>query len=163
MASHRLNPLYAIKECMTCGSLYTRECCSIGSLGNKILVPEPESSPCCAKCGTPVDGPYCRGCALLRNNFKEDLLTYCGDDDGSGSADGRGGVVLLRRRRPEVGQKKGDEMEMVVRWCSSVGEGDEVAEMVAAVVAWCSVGDDSGCEMKVEVVAGKWPDSGDGA
>ncbi|GJX27816.1 hypothetical protein Tco_0235895 [Tanacetum coccineum] len=34
---------------------------------------------------------------------------------------------------------------------------------VAAVVAWCSVGDDSGCEMKVEVVAGKWPDSGDGA
>ncbi|GJX16219.1 hypothetical protein Tco_0217051 [Tanacetum coccineum] len=86
-----------------------------------------------------------------------------GDDDGGGSADGRGGVVLLRRRRPEVGQKKGDEMEMVVRWCSSVGEGDEVAEMVAAVVAWCSVGDDSGCEMKVEVVAGKWPDSGDGA
>ncbi|GJX69491.1 hypothetical protein Tco_0305218 [Tanacetum coccineum] len=83
MASHRLNPLYAIKECMTCGSLYTRECCSIGSLGNKILVPEPESSPCCAKCGTPVDGPYCRGCALLRKNFKEDLLTYCGENETS--------------------------------------------------------------------------------
>ncbi|GJV45807.1 hypothetical protein Tco_1430343 [Tanacetum coccineum] len=77
MASHRLNPLYAIKECMTCGSLYTRECCSIGSLGNKILVPESESSPCCAKCGTPVDGPYCHGCALLRKKFEEDLLTYC--------------------------------------------------------------------------------------
>ncbi|GJR41689.1 hypothetical protein Tco_1309792 [Tanacetum coccineum] len=45
MASHRLNSLYAIKECSTCGSLYTRECCSIGKLGNKILVPEPESSP----------------------------------------------------------------------------------------------------------------------
>ncbi|GJU24607.1 hypothetical protein Tco_1163228 [Tanacetum coccineum] len=77
MASHRLNPLYAIKECSSCGSLYTRECCSIGSLENKILVPEPDSSPCCAKCGTPVDGPYCRGCALLRKKFKEDLLTYC--------------------------------------------------------------------------------------
>ncbi|GKA45345.1 hypothetical protein Tco_0738141 [Tanacetum coccineum] len=25
----------------------------------------------------PVDGPYCRGCALLRKEFKEDLLTYC--------------------------------------------------------------------------------------
>ncbi|GJS03005.1 hypothetical protein Tco_0319513 [Tanacetum coccineum] len=39
---------------------------------------------------------------------------------------------------------------------------DDVVK-VAAVVAWCSVGDDSGCEMKVLVVAGKWPDSGDGA
>ncbi|GKA59352.1 hypothetical protein Tco_0758665 [Tanacetum coccineum] len=76
MASHRLNPLYAIKECSSCGSLYTRECCSIESLENKILVPEPDSSPCCAKCGTPVDGPYCRGCALLRKKFEEDLLTY---------------------------------------------------------------------------------------
>ncbi|GKF25360.1 hypothetical protein Tco_0081254, partial [Tanacetum coccineum] len=74
---YRLKPLFSIKECMTCGSLYTRECCSIGSLENKILVPEPDSSPCCAKCGTPVDGPYCRGCALLRKEFKEELLTYC--------------------------------------------------------------------------------------
>ncbi|GJV31270.1 hypothetical protein Tco_1391670 [Tanacetum coccineum] len=77
MASHRLKPLFSIKECSSCGSLYTRECCSIGSLENKILVPEPDSSPCCAKCGTPVDGPYYRGCALLRKKFEEDLLTYC--------------------------------------------------------------------------------------
>ncbi|GJW91654.1 hypothetical protein Tco_0169207 [Tanacetum coccineum] len=34
--------------------------------------------PCCSKCvGTSVDGPYCRGCALLRKEFEEDLLTYC--------------------------------------------------------------------------------------
>ncbi|GJT43118.1 hypothetical protein Tco_0951833 [Tanacetum coccineum] len=77
MASHRSKSLYAIKECSTCGSLYTRDCCSIGSLEDKILTPVPDSSPCCAKCGTPVDGPYCRGCALLRKKFKEDLLTYC--------------------------------------------------------------------------------------
>ncbi|GJW24102.1 reverse transcriptase domain-containing protein [Tanacetum coccineum] len=77
MASHRLKPLFSIKECSSCGSLYTRECCSIGSLENKILVPEPDSSPCCAKCGTPVDGPYYRGCALLRKKFEKDLLTYC--------------------------------------------------------------------------------------
>ncbi|GJR34135.1 reverse transcriptase domain-containing protein [Tanacetum coccineum] len=77
MASHHLKPLFSIKECSSYGSLYTRECCSIGSLENKILVPEPDSSPCCAKCGIPVDGPYCRGCALLRKEFEEDLLTYC--------------------------------------------------------------------------------------
>ncbi|GJU40336.1 hypothetical protein Tco_1193293, partial [Tanacetum coccineum] len=77
MASHRLNPLYAIKECSTCGRLYTKECCSIGSLKDKVLVPEPVPSPRCARCGTPVDGPSCRGCAFLQKKFDEDLLAYC--------------------------------------------------------------------------------------
>nr|GEV66820.1 putative Gag-Pol polyprotein [Tanacetum cinerariifolium] len=31
----------------------------------------------CHKCGHPVDGHYCQGCALLRKKFKEDLLTSC--------------------------------------------------------------------------------------
>nr|GEW06710.1 hypothetical protein [Tanacetum cinerariifolium] len=31
----------------------------------------------CPKCGNPVDGHYCQGCALLRKKFKEDLFTYC--------------------------------------------------------------------------------------
>ncbi|GJW11229.1 hypothetical protein Tco_1577056 [Tanacetum coccineum] len=99
---------------MTCGILYTRECCSIGSLGNKILVPEPESSPCCAKCGTPVDGPYCRGCALLRKNFKEDLLTYCGEnetskdfEDISESSDDNTNVVNAPREPFVVNQDPG--------------------------------------------------------
>nr|GEV11958.1 hypothetical protein [Tanacetum cinerariifolium] len=30
-----------------------------------------------SKCGNLVDGPYCRGCALLQKKFKEDLFTYC--------------------------------------------------------------------------------------
>ncbi|GJX62334.1 hypothetical protein Tco_0295234, partial [Tanacetum coccineum] len=77
MASHRSKSLYAIKECSTCGSLYTKDCCSIGRLNDKILVSESDSSPCCAKCGTSVDGPSCRGCAFLRKKFDEDLLTYC--------------------------------------------------------------------------------------
>ncbi|GKC51540.1 hypothetical protein Tco_1074285 [Tanacetum coccineum] len=70
---YRLNPIYAIKECSSCGSLYTSNCgCSKGSLEDKILVPKPPRN--CARCGTPVDGPYCQGCALLRKKFKEDLL-----------------------------------------------------------------------------------------
>ncbi|GJZ04766.1 hypothetical protein Tco_0538041 [Tanacetum coccineum] len=36
----------------------------------------PRLAPLCARCGTPVDGPYCQGCALLRKKFKEDLFTY---------------------------------------------------------------------------------------
>ncbi|GKB96659.1 hypothetical protein Tco_0982796 [Tanacetum coccineum] len=36
----RLNPLYAIKECSSCGNLHTKDCgCSKGSLEDKILVP----------------------------------------------------------------------------------------------------------------------------
>nr|GEY68044.1 hypothetical protein [Tanacetum cinerariifolium] len=29
------------------------------------------------KCGKPVDGHYCQGCALLLKKFKEYLFTYC--------------------------------------------------------------------------------------
>ncbi|GJR41602.1 hypothetical protein Tco_1309705 [Tanacetum coccineum] len=114
MASHRLKPLYAIKECSSCESLYTRECCSIGSLENKILVPEPESSPCCAKCGKPVDGPYCRGCAFLRKKIEEDLLTYCGEnetfkyfEDISESSDDNTNVVNAPREPFVVNQDPG--------------------------------------------------------
>ncbi|GKB03747.1 hypothetical protein Tco_0831890 [Tanacetum coccineum] len=113
---------YAIKECSSCGALYTRNCgCSKGSLEDKILVPVPDSSQrplifeitfkecsscgalhnkscaCskggfvgkfvrdpnktpdssqrpphnCPNCGDPVDGLYCRQCALLRKKLRE--------------------------------------------------------------------------------------------
>nr|GEU83641.1 hypothetical protein [Tanacetum cinerariifolium] len=82
---YRLNPLYSIKECSSCGALYTTDyCCSVGILGDKIIcdldkTPDlPQRSPQnCPKCGHPVDGHYCQGCALLRKKFKEDLFTYC--------------------------------------------------------------------------------------
>nr|GEZ72010.1 hypothetical protein [Tanacetum cinerariifolium] len=72
---YRLNPRYAIKECLSCGALFTGNfCCSKGSLEDKVLVPKlPENCARCAKCGHPVNGPYCQGCALLRERFEEDL------------------------------------------------------------------------------------------
>nr|GEW62244.1 hypothetical protein [Tanacetum cinerariifolium] len=36
-----------------------------------------DNSKYCPKCGNPVDGHYCQGCALLRKKFKEDLFTSC--------------------------------------------------------------------------------------
>ncbi|GJR67197.1 hypothetical protein Tco_0013262 [Tanacetum coccineum] len=114
MASHRLKSLYAIKECSTCGRLYTKECCSIGSLKDKILVPEPDSSPRCARCGTPVDGPSCRGCAFLRKKFDEDLLAYCVENgifqdfqDTSESSDDNTNVVNALREPCVVNQDPG--------------------------------------------------------
>nr|GEU37311.1 hypothetical protein [Tanacetum cinerariifolium] len=71
-------------ECPSCGALYTTDyCCSDGSLVDKIicdlnktpdLFQEPPQN--CVKCGNPIDGHYCQGCALLRKKFK-DLFTYC--------------------------------------------------------------------------------------
>nr|GEY96976.1 hypothetical protein [Tanacetum cinerariifolium] len=81
---YRLNPLYPIKECSSCGALYTTDYCFYdGSLGDKIIcdldkTPDLSQRPPqnCPKCGNLVDGHYCQGCALLRKKFKEDLLTY---------------------------------------------------------------------------------------
>ncbi|GKA02062.1 hypothetical protein Tco_0674727 [Tanacetum coccineum] len=51
---YRLNPLYAIKECSSCGALYTSDyCCSKEGIIDKIIRELPSHN--CARCGTPVD------------------------------------------------------------------------------------------------------------
>ncbi|GJR07519.1 hypothetical protein Tco_0790171 [Tanacetum coccineum] len=71
---HRLNPLFSIKECMTCGALYTADfCCSKGGLEDKILVPKPPQN--CVTCGNPVDGLYCRSCAFMPRCLNEGWYT----------------------------------------------------------------------------------------
>ncbi|GJY50883.1 hypothetical protein Tco_0441730 [Tanacetum coccineum] len=71
---HRLNPLFAIKECSSCGALYTADfCCSKGGFVDKILVPKPPQN--CATCGDPVDGIYCRPCAFVRKCVNEGWYT----------------------------------------------------------------------------------------
>ncbi|GJR76485.1 hypothetical protein Tco_0088850 [Tanacetum coccineum] len=71
---YRLNPLFSIKECSSCGALYTADfCCSKGGLEDKILVPKPPQN--CATCGDPVDGLYCRPCAFVRKCLNEGWYT----------------------------------------------------------------------------------------
>nr|GEZ18971.1 hypothetical protein [Tanacetum cinerariifolium] len=80
--AYRLNPLYPIKECSSCGALYTTDYCySVGDLGDKIICDldkitdfSQQSPQNCPKCGNPVKGHYCQGCAVLRQTFKEDLF-----------------------------------------------------------------------------------------
>ncbi|GJX07864.1 hypothetical protein Tco_0195796 [Tanacetum coccineum] len=77
--NRRLNHLYAIKECSSCGNLHTKDCgCPKGSLEDKILVPIPDLSQrplkiekICLDCGDPVHGLYCRQCALIRKTLEE--------------------------------------------------------------------------------------------
>ncbi|GJW55591.1 hypothetical protein Tco_0099676 [Tanacetum coccineum] len=71
---YRLNPLYAIKDCSSCGALYTADfCCSKEGLEDKILVLKPPQN--CATCGDPVDGLNCRPCAFVRKYLNEGWYT----------------------------------------------------------------------------------------
>nr|GEW67198.1 hypothetical protein [Tanacetum cinerariifolium] len=87
--NYRLNPLYPIKECSCCEALYTTDyCCSVEILEDKIIcdldkTPDlsQRSPQNCPKCGHPVDGHYCQGCALLRKKLKEDMFTSCIDNE----------------------------------------------------------------------------------
>ncbi|GJX91056.1 hypothetical protein Tco_0344382, partial [Tanacetum coccineum] len=72
--NYRLNPLFSIKKCMSCGALYTADfCCSKGGLEDKILVPKPPQN--CTTCGDPVEGLYCQSCAFVRKCLNEGWYT----------------------------------------------------------------------------------------
>nr|GEW63718.1 hypothetical protein [Tanacetum cinerariifolium] len=98
---YRLNPHYTIKECLSCGALYTRDfCCSKGNVEDKILVPKLPKS--CARCGHPVDGPYCQGCDLLRKKLEEDLVTYFQDFQNTFESSDDSTKVVNAPREPFV-------------------------------------------------------------
>nr|GEV48757.1 hypothetical protein [Tanacetum cinerariifolium] len=101
---YRLNPRYAIKECSSCGALYTGDfCCSKGNVEDKILVPKlPKNCARCARCGHPVDGSYCQGCALLRKKLEEDLVTYFQDFQNTSDSSNDNTNVVNAPREPFV-------------------------------------------------------------
>ncbi|GJS93027.1 hypothetical protein Tco_0799995 [Tanacetum coccineum] len=72
-------------ECSSCGALYNKSCgCSKGGLVDKFVC-DPNKTPDssqrppqdCVKCGNPVEGPNCQGCALWRKKLKEVWFTIC--------------------------------------------------------------------------------------
>nr|GEV53446.1 hypothetical protein [Tanacetum cinerariifolium] len=82
---YRSNPRYAIKECSSYATLYTRDCgCSKRNVEDKIHVPKPPKNCArCTRCGYLVDGPNCQGCALLRQQLEENLVTHSPDFQNS--------------------------------------------------------------------------------
>ncbi|GJU30373.1 hypothetical protein Tco_1173962 [Tanacetum coccineum] len=93
--NHHLNPLFSIKECSSCGTLYTADfCCSKGGLEDKILVPKSPQN--CATCGNPVDGLYCRPYAFVRKCLNEGWYTIHDENNilnTSGSSNDNTNVV----------------------------------------------------------------------
>nr|GEY22685.1 hypothetical protein [Tanacetum cinerariifolium] len=121
---YRLNPRYAIKECLSCGALYTRGCsCSKGSVEDKVLVPKlPENCARCAKCGHPVNGLYCQGCSLLQEKLEEDLVTYLKYfQDTFESSNDSTNVVNAPREPVVVKQDHGINPPHIDECCSECG------------------------------------------
>nr|GFB29184.1 hypothetical protein [Tanacetum cinerariifolium] len=121
---YRLNPRYAIKEWFSCGALYTEDfCCSKGNVEDKILVPKlPKNCARCAKCGHPVNGPYCQGCTLLREKLEEDLVTYFQNiQNTSESSDDSTNVVNAPRESFVVEQDHGVNPPQIDECCCKCG------------------------------------------
>nr|GEX60128.1 hypothetical protein [Tanacetum cinerariifolium] len=121
---YRLNPRYAIKECLSCGALYTGDfCCSKGSVKDKILVPKlPKNYARCAKCGHSVNGPYCQGCARLLEKLEEDLVTYFQNFQNiSESSDDNTNVVNAPREPVVVKQDHGVNPPHIDKCCCECG------------------------------------------
>nr|GEU82056.1 hypothetical protein [Tanacetum cinerariifolium] len=56
----------------------------LGTVEDKILVPKPPKNCArCTRCGYLVDGPNCQGCALLRQELEENVVTYSLDFQNS--------------------------------------------------------------------------------
>nr|GEV42381.1 hypothetical protein [Tanacetum cinerariifolium] len=101
---YRLNPCYTIKECLSCGALYAGDfCCSKGNVEDKILVSKLPKSY--ARCGHPVDGPYCQECALLHKKLEEGLVTYFQDFQNTFASSNTSTNVVNAPRDPFVVKK----------------------------------------------------------
>ncbi|GJR17899.1 hypothetical protein Tco_0966426 [Tanacetum coccineum] len=75
---YRLNPVFTIKECSSCGAWYNKSCgCSKKGFVDKFVIDSnktpdlSQQTPNCPKCGNPVEGLYCRQCALIRKKLEE--------------------------------------------------------------------------------------------
>nr|GEV33072.1 hypothetical protein [Tanacetum cinerariifolium] len=94
---YRLNPLYTIKECSSCGALYTTDyCCSNGSLVDKIIcdLNKAPDSPhlhtfssnqrnCFQSKDVLGDGEFCQRCTCMRYGSGLGLCLICGNNQNS--------------------------------------------------------------------------------
>nr|GFA91295.1 hypothetical protein [Tanacetum cinerariifolium] len=97
---YRFNPRYAIKECSSCGTLYTRNCvCSIGAVEDKILVPKPPKNGArctrtpdshtqfhCFHCKEMLrDGETCKRCTCAKcgSGLSKGFCYICGHNQNS--------------------------------------------------------------------------------
>nr|GEZ49175.1 hypothetical protein [Tanacetum cinerariifolium] len=104
-------------DCSSCGALYTRDCvCSIRNVEDKILVPKPlKNCARCTRCGYLVDGPNCNGCALVRQELEENLVTHSPDfQNSSEPSNASTNVVNAPRESYVVKQDNGSFVDKII-------------------------------------------------
>nr|GEU83324.1 hypothetical protein [Tanacetum cinerariifolium] len=105
---YRLNPRYAIKECSSCGALYSEDfCCSKGNVEDKILVPKLPKN--CGRCGHPVDGPYCQGLAEYINTLGRNRPAFYDNNDDDDVDYTIDITPILSTEEPDNSLSMGDE------------------------------------------------------
>nr|GEV89484.1 hypothetical protein [Tanacetum cinerariifolium] len=159
---YRLNPRYAIKECSSCGALYTGDfCCSKGNVEDKILVPKPPKNCArCAKCGHPVNGPYCQGCALLREKLEEHLVTYFQNFQNTfESSDDSTNIVNAPREPIVVKQDHGVNPPHIDKCCCKCGDALDGIYCQQCICKSCGRGAHIGynCPPKVSIISNPKP------
>nr|GEY96399.1 hypothetical protein [Tanacetum cinerariifolium] len=163
---YRLNPRHAIKECLSCGALYTQNCsCSKGNIEDKILVPKPPKNCArCAKCGHPVNGPYCQGCALLREKLEEYLVSYLKYfHDTSESSDDSTNVVNAPREpfvvKQDYGVKSTQNPPPIDECCCECGNVLDGIFCQQCICKSCGKGAHTGynCPQKVPIISNPEP------
>nr|GFA50836.1 hypothetical protein [Tanacetum cinerariifolium] len=113
---YRSNPRYAIKECSSYGTMYTRDCgCSKGNVEDKILVPKPlKNCARCTRCGYLVDGPNCQRCALLRQELEENLVIHSPDFQNTLELSNASTNIANAPREPYVVRQDNDSFSPVI-------------------------------------------------
>nr|GEV11138.1 integrase, catalytic region, zinc finger, CCHC-type, peptidase aspartic, catalytic [Tanacetum cinerariifolium] len=149
-------------ECLSCGTLYTRNCsCSKRNIEDKILVPKPPKNCArCAKCGHPVNGPYCQGCALLREKLEEDLVTYFQNfQNTSESSDDSINVVNAPREPVVVKQDPGVNPPHINECCCECGNTLDGIYCQQCICKSCGKGAHTGynCPPKVSIISNPEP------
>nr|GEU41973.1 hypothetical protein [Tanacetum cinerariifolium] len=159
---YRLNPRYTIKECLSCGALYTGDFfCSKGNVKDKILVPKLSKNYArCAKCGHPVNGPYCQGCALLREKLEEYLVTYFQNFKNiSESSDDSTNIVNAPREPFVVKKDHGVNPPRIDKCCCECGNALDGIFCQQCICKSCGKGAHTGynCPPKVPIVSNPEP------
>nr|GEY58694.1 hypothetical protein [Tanacetum cinerariifolium] len=81
--------MYEFIECSSCEALYTKSCaCSKGGFVDKFVCDHNKTTDSsqrpsydCPRCGSPVDGLYCRHCALLRKKITKVWSIICDEHE----------------------------------------------------------------------------------
>nr|GEY86352.1 hypothetical protein [Tanacetum cinerariifolium] len=143
------------------GATVTDCSCSKGSVEDKILVPKlPENYARCAKCGHPVNGHYCQGCALVREKLEEDLVTYSQNFQNiSESSDDSTNVVNAPREPIVVKTDHGVNPPHIDKCCYECGEALDGIYCQQCICKSCGKGAHTGynCPPKVPIISNPEP------